>query len=100
MYLLLIFLNYLRSSEWKGYSLKRELTMLHKERNLHLFRDMGQRYKICLIRKLLIENTREVRVKRLSFTDCKDCQLLLMHAGWKRKMEASDEKRHLLVKVQ
>ncbi|KAF3956261.1 hypothetical protein CMV_018593 [Castanea mollissima] len=51
-------------SEWNGYSLKRDLTMLHKERK-HLFRDMAQRYKICLIRKLLTENTREVSVKRL-----------------------------------
>ena len=34
-----------------------------------------------MIRKLLTENTREVSVKRLSFTDCKDCQLLLMLIG-------------------
>ena len=65
--------------------------MLHKERNLRLFQDMAQRYKICLIRKLLTENTREVSVKRLSFTDCKDCQLLLMLVGrgrWRQVMRS------------
>ena len=52
---------------------------------------MAQRYKICLIRKLLTENTREVSVKRLSFTDCKDCQLLLMLVGrgrWRQVMRS------------